>query len=394
MDPFTIGTAATILSMGSTIFNIGQSMKNQRAAREQRREALRQRVAGLQAEATNYQGDAGALINHLVGTKDASGERTAGLLGHRENVLGDVNQFYDQSRSQMRNLFNYAGMSGPRAQVLMNQVEQNRTEDLAEFGDAFNEQRTAVTGDILTASSNAYDALREAQQGVQTTSVRRTGKLVRRTGALGGTSDPVSLYVTERDLEEAARGVFEKNASVIEGALDFIGNINEIEEAFEDPEHLQSIIKDHATAENYEEAAAFAKAASGASLTDKEIEKLGMQKQYSEVVQGEDGNYLVTYELDNDAISQMLKEQFENYAEGKSLSTVDIGDIAGEGSRKEVKRKKIFRGSNSRSDSSPQNTRREKSKGSQGSSKTGSGHDQGRGRTDRPSGGQGVNVEY
>lgn len=386
------------LSAGSTLFNIGQSMRNQRKAREQRREALRQRVAGLQTQAANYSGDAQAMLGHVLGEKGESGERSGGLMYHREGVLSDLNDFYDQSRGQMRNLFNYAGMTGPRSQVLMNQLEANRQEDIADFNTQFNDQLMSASRDVITTSYNAYDALRESQQGF------KEAKGVDKSGTVWGYS-PASgrlalRYTTREDLEDSAKSIFENNSEAIKGAMEFIGNTQELSEAFESEEQFASLLEERGVADSYTEARALARAASGATLEDSDIEALGIAREYSEVVDGEDGKYLVTYELDNDALSQMLREQFEAYAEGKDIEGLDFEDMAGEGSAKEVSRTKLVRNEVKNENEGTQGqgrgsheTRRESSR-ERSSSKTGSGHDEGKGRTDRPSGGQGVNVEY
>lgn len=316
--PGWIGPAISLgLSAGSTLFNIGQSLRNQREARRARQEQIRQRISGLERTAGNYEGDANALLGHLLGERGEGGERQGGLLYARENTLGELNQFYDQSRSEMRNLFNYAGMSGARSEILMNQLQANREEDLERFGAQFNDQRVGVARDVITASASAYDALREKQKGFQ---------------KAGGDT-----------LEEAASSVFERNSEALRGAMDFVSNTRELEGAFENPQQLADLIAESDTNEPvYQEAKTLAKAAAGATLDNDEIEQLGLSKQYTETVMEDGKKYMVTREFDNEAISNMLGKQFEAYAEGKDVSALDFEDLAGEGTSKVVKKRRIY----------------------------------------------------
>lgn len=330
--PAWIPTAIGLgLSAGSTIFNIGQSLKSQREARQRYQDQVNQRVQGLLNEASNFEGDANALLQNLLGTLEQDGTRRGGIMYQAQQQLQDLDRFYDQGEAELKNLFNYAGMQGPRSRVMLNQLAAQRGEDREAFDLQFREARTQVARDVITATNNQFTSVRDT--------LSSDGSINR--------ADSFNQFRASNGLQQAvqnqARSVFENNADILGSVADFVNNVNEVRSAFgEDEQYLvEDMLENEGISESYSQANLLAKAAAGGRLDEDEIERLGLQTEYSttrsERYTDEDGNERIrrireTTTLTPEQISAQLREAFEQYASENDLNVEftgieSVGDV-------------------------------------------------------------------
>lgn len=298
-----LGLLQGATSIGSSIFSVSNALSQQKEQRELYRESLRQRAEGLRTQGTNYSGDVQSMVRHLFGT----GGVQAALSDQEEQI----NEFYDKSIAEMQNLFNYAGSSGPRAQVILDQIERQRGEDIEALGENLTGQIESGQIDILNSAYNAYESLTEAQGGSITPGDQSIMAATRGGGywAGGDTGTGRITYATQEDAKAAQAA-----SSFVENNRDFLEGVGTMAKAIREGQIDSEFISDQPN--NVQEAAQWAQLFNKITpaVKDKDAGTIDMDKIN---LTGEDEKLLNKMGFNNldteAAVSQLVKQLGDEY---------------------------------------------------------------------------------